>query len=600
MTSTLDELVAEGNKHVRVELTRLSREVAFIDEIDTTVDSMIGAVVEGVYTKISPVISSYTNLPEDKEELKSLIYNAVYKSVNPSILTGISDIINRRPGEIVGQMVGKSGISNLISSISNRVGSLVPSGVSSVVRGTFSAAEEISEAIHSPADQIYNTIFNVTGLNFTMQPGIIPELARNTLDLFSSNGGSVIERLQRFSDICQVILDDCTALDSTYYSTDQFTKTRDAQESLDYADQYLVNVRSKLIYSSTFDGYRYGLAKQNVQDAADILADNGNPVNRINEILGGSQELDYIIVDLDNQYNATQTHLENLKVFMPEFRDNFSADSALIGVLNNIQSEIRSIILSMDGVLAKAQPSIMPYYERRWWIQLLALIEKMSMIPASVDDYFTTDPDGYIYDYNTNIADNLDPISLSDLTLLQGQLKQLKYHVGKKLDSNVSISSIAAIVSQILSDNNTRMNAIAQAISIAGGYAVKIGDMTRNILSLFKGTGMDRAYDMLTHGDWKTFFTLDIPGATYLGQLEKTTRKMINEVRDYSYTVDGLAALQEVHTFIRNQKRSRDVLATTFTSTKDLALGFKVNEEIPSVQRISSKIDRFRSEMSNG
>jgi hypothetical protein len=599
MSLTVEQLEAEAQKHVKVELSRLSREVSFIDQIDTTLDFMIGSIVDDLMTKLEPNITQHTNLPEDKAMVESLVVNALYKAIDPSLITGISDIVNRRPGEIVGQYTGSSSVANLIGSISNRVGSLNPRGISAISRGSFEAVEEVPEEVFDLADQLYNKIFNVVGLLVSTDPSLVPQFAMLSVNAFSSLGTDVNGRLSRFTQLSQSISTNAGLLDGTYYAIDQFAKTETAKAHLEDADVRLVQVRTRLINLGLMDEYRYGLAQQDVSDAADVLAENGNANNKIQEILGAIDELDYIIIDLIDRYNQVDDHLAGLKEYMDEFENRFSSNSALLGVLNNIQSELRSIISSMEAVLAKNQASIMTHYERRWWMQLLALVEKMGLVPSQVSDYFTADPNGYISDYNTNIAPNLQTINLSALTLLQGQLQQLKYWVARKLESDIAVTPIVDVVNQITSDNTTRINDINNAISIGSGYSVPVGDMANRIVDLLIDTGMDKAEDLFTKGNWEEFFGLDSQSATYLGSFEKAVRDATEEANELTgVTLDGLKALNDVHRFVRNQKRSRDVLATTFSAFKDFALAVKVNEEIPEVQKVLAKVQRYVAEVS--
>jgi len=592
----VNELTTIARQHVKTELSRLSNEIGFVDKIDTTIDDMVGAIVEGVFTKIQPDIIQHTNLPEDLEMVKSLIFNAIYKSIDPSQLTGISDIVNRRPGEIVGQFIGSSKSSNLISSISNRVGGLNSLGISRISRGSFGSVDTIPGEVYDASDRIYNKIFNVVGLILTINPGLVPQLGAGSTSNFSEKASAVSSSLTRFSELSQSISDNVVAIDSSYYTIDHFGKTIISQSHLEDADKKMVNVRSKLLFAGAFDEFRYGLAKQDVRDAADALSSYGNSNNKINEILGAVDELDYLMTDIEDNYFILDSHLSSLKDYMNEFKSQFSSQSSITGLLDNIQSEIRSIISSMDAVIAKNQISIMPYHERRWWLELMSLVEQMGMVPSQVGDYYTSDPDGYIADYNTNVALPLQSINLSDIGLLSSQLKQLKYWVNKKLDANIIVTPIVNLVSQIISDNSSRLSDISNASSIASGYSVPISTDVINLVGLLKDTGMDRASDFLVQGRWKDFFSMDSSNATYLGNMGLVIKDSISSAPS-NITLDGLAALTDAYTEIRNQKRARDLLATTFSTFKDLALSFKVNYEIPEVQKLNSDVERYTSEI---
>lgn len=595
--NTLQKLAAETRKFQRVELTRLGGEVTFISEIDTTVDNMIGSVVNGLLVKLEPTITQYTNLPEDKEFLKSLIANAVYKAVSPSAISGISDIINRRPGEIFGMVTGLSSVSNTIGGVSNRESARLPSNLETFSRGAFRVAQSASPEVLDITDQLYTKIFNIASLTLTTDPGLTPQGAMSSLGLFVSDVTSASDNLTRFNELSQTVSDNCASLDSTYYAIDHFGKTTIAQGFLDKADIKLVNVRSKLINLDQFDSYRYGLAQQDVESASDVLANSGNATNRVQEIIGAMAEMDNLLVLMEESYGGVLGHLDNLKDYMGGFQDEFSCNSSILGIMDNVQSEIRSIISSMDATIAKNQPSIMPGNERKWWLQLLSILKKMDLIPDSINDYYTTDPDGYIADYNTNISANLAPITPDTLDLLQGQMQQLHYWVTKRLGSDIVVTPLVNLVTQMISDNNGRIADITNASGIAAGYSVPISKDFLDLNSLFDGAGMDRAQDLFERGNWEDFFDLRSTTATYLGSLEESVRNTLTEIEDDStITLDGIDALTRVHTFVRNQKRSRDVLASVFSMFKDQALAFKVNEEIPRVQEITGLVERFESE----
>ena len=346
-----------------------------------------------------------------------------------------------------------------------------------------------------------------------------------------------------------------------------------------------------------FRSYRYGLAQDDVESASNVLADSGNVTNRVQETLGAMAEMDNLLVLMEDSYGGTLDHLENLKDYMGGFQDEFSCNSSILSIMDNIQSEIRSIILSMDAIIIKHQPSIMPENERKWWFQLLSILRKMDLIPDSVNDYYTADPDGYIADYNINIAPGLQAITPTTLDLLQSQMQQLRYWVTKRLGSDIVVTSLVNIVTQMISDNTSRITDLTNAAGIAAGYDVPVLKEFLDLISLFKDTGMDRAQDLFERGQWGDFFALRSTTATYLGSLEESIRNTLTEVEGTSgVTLDGLDALNTVHTFVRNKKRSRDVLASVFSLFKDQALAFKVNEEIPRVQEITGLVERFLSE----
>jgi len=593
----LDQLERDARKFIKVELVRLGQEVKFIDEIDTSLDFMVGSVVESLMTKMDPIIIQNTNLPEDNAVVRGLVINAIYKAIDSKMITGISDVVNRRPGELFAEITGDSELANLINSVSNRTSSRTPTSLNSFSRGTFDAAEDVVEDLYDVINRLYNKVFNIIGMMVSQEPSTIGHFAMKTLELFRNNGTSVNSYMDRFNEVVQIVADNCAALDSSYYAIDHFQKTRDARAYLDSADAKLVNVRSTLIYSGVLNEYRYGLAQNDVQSAADVLVDNGGAVNRVQEIMGALEELDALIVKVDDEYRIVDEHFLNLQDYMDQFDDKYDSSGTVLGIMTNIQAEIRSIMNSMDLAVSQGFVSKIYIYERRWWMQLITIVEKMNMIPTSVSDYFSTDPDGYISDYNTNVAIPLQGITFSGIDLLRSQLDQLKYWVGRKLASDIPVTQIVDLVSQMISDNIARSNEITSAMAITNAFSAPISEVGASLMSLLDEVGMDRAYDLFARGNWSEFFVLKPQNATYLGQLESSMVSAIEYVQGLgAITVNGLAAMQEALIFVRDQKRARDILASTFTVYKDLGLDAKINIEIPAVQEVGAKIDRFKTE----
>jgi len=593
------QLQRDAVKYTRVELTRLGREVEFIDKIDTTVDFMVGSVIDGLMTTIESAITAHTNIPEDNAIVRGLVTNAIYKAIDNVLVTGISDMVNRRPGEIFSRLTGLSSLGNLINSFSNRSGDRIRSSLKEVSRGAFDYAEDIAENTADVTDRLYNKMFNIVSLTMSQDPSMIGSLATASLQRFIEEGGTANDRLSRFDDLVQSVATNCAAIDPTYYTVDHYQKTRDAQGKLEAADSILVNVRSQLTYSDSFDEYRYGLARQNVEDAADILASNGNSANRIQEIMGALEELDSLLVGVEDSYGLVETHKSALEYFMQEFEGNYNTNGCLLGIMNNVQAEIRSVINSMEAVLLRGQISVMPEYERRWWMQLLAIVEDMNIVPNNVPTYFSADPDGYIADYNTNVGVPMQGITLPGIDLLSSQLGQLKYWVGRKLNYDIPVTQITNIASQILADNASREAAVTSAMGTAAGFFVSETDKSRQIQQLMDAIGMDRASELLKTGQWSEFFALRPGNATFLGQLEESVKSVLTDFTETEMaTINGVAALNDVLLFVRNTKRSRDMLASTFTTFKDLAIEFKINREIPDVQQVAADLDRFMSEVS--
>jgi len=595
----LQTLKKDSLHFIKVELTRLGQEVKFINEINSTIDFMVGSMVDKMMEKIEPSIIQNTNLPEDNTVVRSLVTNALYKALDNKMVTGTSDMVNRRPGELFSQITGDSETANLISSISNRAGDGMPSSLPSVGRGSFREADDISEDIYDIINRLYTKIFNIIGMLIPEEPSMVAVFAKMALDIFVRASDKIAASISRFDELSIIVRDDCAALDASYYLVDHMEVARLAQGHLESADLKLVNVRARIINSNVVDEYRYGLAKDDIQNAIDVLADNGGPANRVQEIMGALDEMEVILVQLEGDYTSLEDSLGHLQVYMDEFGANYDSTGTVLGVMTNIQSEIRSTINSMDIAISRGQISIMHENNRRWWLQLIAIIEEMGLLPGSVQDYFATDPDGYIDNYNVVVAFPLQALSLPDIGILRGQFDQLKYWVSRRLASDVPMTQINDIVSQMGADNLTRTNEMASATAIANSYDAPISETASQVPALLGDVGMDRAQDLFNAGNWSEFFFLSPQNSTYLGQLESSVGESIEAASQSStVTVDGLAAMNEVLMFVRDKKRARDTLASTFTTTKSLGLDFKVNFEIPTVQRIFAFIDRFVTEVS--
>jgi len=595
----INNLRDDANRFIKVELLRLGQEVKFIDDINTSLDFMVGSVVDGMMTRMDPAITSNTNLPEDNAVIRSVVVNAMYKAIDNKIITGMSDMVNRSPGDMFAAVTGDSQLAALVSSIANRTNDRVSSNQGNVGQGNFGEAIDVSESIADVVNRLYAKIFSVISMALSNAPSMIGGLATSALQSFISESAGVTSDIDRFDELAQVVADNCSAIDGTYYAIDHFEQVRLAQDHLLDADTKLVNVRSSLIASGALNEYRYGLARDDVQLAADDLENNGNTTNRIQETYGALDELDSLLSKIEDGYGQLSDRKDSLDNYMGDFDDGFDSNSTTLGIITNVQVEIRSIMNSMDAAIAKGHAAVVMEQKRRWWMQLLVLIEKMAILPSSVSDYVAADPDGYVTDYNTDVGTPMQSVSFPDVDLLRSQLGQLKYWVGRKFNTDIPVTQILDIVSQMSSDNADRKTAIGTASSIASNFNVPLDNIAAQIPALLSDVGMDRASDIFDAGKWADFFSLNPQNATYLGQLEQSVASAVSELSGAEgATIDGLAAMNEVLVFVRDQKRSRDALAATFSAFKDLGLQFKVSKEIPEVQGIYSLIDRFITEVS--
>lgn len=595
--SVLD-LTSALNKYQSLELDRLSKEVNFIDKISTNIDTVLSNVTDGLFQTLSPKISAQTTTQEDKDLAKSLLTSAVDKVSDPSLVSGISDTVNRGIADSVGFALGSYSASNLIGTIANRATGTSDRLLTQIPSGSLGTAGQVDQGIYDTSKKVANKVFNTLGATLQYSPNVIPQFAQVALTGFVGRNTQLSGNFTHFNSLVGSVATNCAAIDSSYYAVDQFQKALDGRSELLTADARLVRVRSKIIYGSGFDEYTYELARDNVEAAAAIFATNGNPVNLIIEIDGLLSALDYLIKSLEDAYNFMYAQYLNMIDFMSTFLSRMLFSGPMLAITNMIQAELRSIIRSVEAVVARRQPAILPFHMRLWWLQCLALAEQMYLTPAAVTDYFNTDPDGYIADY-VPVSSGLSAIPMgSDIELLKNQVTQLRFLVTKKLQVDVPATSIVNLASQMVADNTTRIANISSASAAANLYSVPVSGVVTSLMSALTEAGMDRARSAVETGDTTALFAMTADDASSVGKFDADITAAVKEAESNpSRTFDGTAALTEAHRYVRNQKRSRELNAATFSRFKEDAKEYKVREDIPETQRMAALVERYNREV---
>ena len=595
------------------ELKRLNAELNFMGKINNSVDDVLDPIAKDLYDAASTVLDNKTTLAEDHNVAKSIIQSALDKAVDPSVQTVMSDSVNRNLGDTVGMTLGDQSSADMISTVANLATSPNDTGLTTTPQGGFSSASEISSDLYDTSKKMQQKVLNVVAVAITNSPGIIPEFAMTSIMNFESAGTDLVAALARHSELVASLQANTAALDVTYYATDVFERAQNTKTILQTTDSDLLSVRRDVIsVPSIFHKDLYDrIRDDDVLAAVNALVDYGNTGNKVVEIRGGLTALDYLMVQIVRLYDDFYRRLENLVDFFGKFSTNMKFNGSMFAHVNQAQAEVRSIMRSIDAAIEKNNPSTMPAMERLWYLELLAIYQKMYLSPTTITEYFNTDPDGYIAAYVPISAQLQTDFSgfAADLSQLQSLTTQYKYWVQKKLadswPNNPAIQpAIDGLSTTMQSLNATNISATNTTTGHATAYSVPASDTPQNIFSMLASTGMDRASSLLEKGQWSDFFSVTPDSASTRGSLVASLNQEIAsivststsaaETANPSITFSSLQAISAAQQKIQNQKRADDLLSSVLSKFKGDGKQ-DVVDEIKDVNNTCAAVERTQA-----
>ena len=589
------------------ELTRLVSELKFLNNIDTSSDKLSGKLSDSLYADSAVDLNAKTTLTSDHDLAQSLIENGTAKTLNPALANSMSDVNNTQPGDSVAAITGNSDDANIVNQISNQSSDINSTGLTYTPGGTLAQAVEDNTGLMDTATQAQQKAFNAVSTVLAQDPtSAVAGALLGKIDTFGGDANALVVQFMEFNDRIVEVADLAVGIDSSYYALARDGRIRNARVFLSDADRELLFTRAELVENDAFDEWHYNIARNDVKQAANALVDYGNPPNKIIQIKGLLALLDFLMNQLNQWYSMYMDELNALREYFNSFIQKMLYNGPMLAMINHVEAEVRSIIRSMDLVLAVNQPLLYLAKERVWWMQCLLLEKKMWITPQNVVNFLTKGLGKPYLDAYDPIANQLKALSFSNnLQLLQDQLMQMKYLVSRKLESNEGAILIISLRNQIQSDNLDRVDNINVAVGIADSYdppppppGHPIDPEVPQLMdSTLRDAGLDRAADALKRGDWTTFAQLDTTTGSYAGQTRKTIDDTITAAQaDPNVTYNSLQSLWEAQRYVYNVKRSQDALAETFGIFKNDAMKNIVKFDIPQVKTLGINTDQFVEE----
>ncbi|MEN6550202.1 MAG: hypothetical protein ABFE07_29510 [Armatimonadia bacterium] len=591
------------NSYRQADLASLAKELKLIDRMQSGTDKTLTKPTQDIYDAASPSLEAQTTVDADHDTFVQKIKNALEKSNDPSKVTSVSDAVNTNPGTSVGMVTGSSGDADLVNGAANQAG-VAPAATP---EGGFSGtAKAISRDLWDSAKQNGQKALNSVSTAITNAPELLVQNAALSCAAFIRSGGDVNAAFNQHTLLVNLINDDAQALGPDYYSQSAFIRTQNARPSLQYADDSLVEIRSRLLGERYFDeGYYADVREYGIKAAADALMAYGTN-NRVAEIRGALTALDFAMALLDKLYRAFWNHINNLINYFQGLVTKLLFQGPMLCMLNQVQAEVRSIERSMDAALLARIPSKMSMMERLWWMELLVLYHKMMLTPRNVLTYIAqqSDPGGHVAAYDAVITALTGPRGglPVNLELLQHQTDQYKYWAQRSLedDSAYVRTHLNSVRGQIVNDNTATQVQIASAVEAPAvvGYSTRVDTRdAQGLLGLFEEAGMDRAKGLMLSGDWANFFKLTPQNASSSGHFALVLGSVIQGAAARpGMTFESLAKLSDAQRYVANQSRAQSLNGMSFSRHKDEAKAQLVQDDLPEAQTMQANVERYIDE----
>lgn len=592
------------NSYRQMDLAQLAKELKLIDRMQSGTDKTMTKPAQDIYDAAAPSLDAQTTVDADHDSFVQMIKNALEKSNDPSKVTSVSDAVNTNPGASVGMVTGSSGDADLVNGAANQTGDAPAATPEGGFSGTVKAA---SRDLWDSAKQSGQKALNSVSTAFTNAPEICVQTAVMSCAQFIRTGGDLGAAFDRHTYLTNLINGDCQALGPDYYSQSAFLRTQNARPSLQYADDALVEIRSRLIAERYFDeGYYADVREYGIKAAADALMAYGSPGNRVAEIRGALTALDFAMALLEKLYRAFWNHINNLVNYFQGLVTRLLFQGPMLCMLNQVQAEVRSIERSMDAALLAGIPSKMSAMERLWYMELLVLYHKMMLTPKNVLTYIAQQsaPGGHVAAYDGVITALTGPRGSlpPNLDLLQHQTDQYKYWAQRSLedDSAYVRTHLNSVCGQIASDNAANKGYVDSAISAPAvvGYSTRVDTgNAQSILGIFQEAGMDRAKGLMLAGDWANFFKLTPENASSSGHFALVLGSVIEGAASRpGMTFESLSKMSEAQRYVANQSRAQSLNSMSFSRHKDEAKAQLVQEDLPEAQRMQANVGRYIDE----
>jgi hypothetical protein len=626
----IQDLLDCAEEFSRSQTERLNNEVRFIEAFPNVTDTLKNALVDQIMNRgflsatvpstglsdlfaLTDLISDPVAAPDFITQQSSLVRAAIDKVVDASLPTGVSDALSDSLQSFVQATIGNSSVAAL-EAVQNRVAGLSQanaqqqlantSGRSETVPfGSPSAVEEVKRSTYDASKRSFNTAYALTGLVVSADPssifGLTDQAIANLGVTITGENDRLVEAGSLIADI--VIL--CAEFTAGFYDVANTENIANAQNDLLLADSQLINVRSKMLNLGIFDSFGFNQAKASVENAQDDL-DQGLGVNpKISEINSKLDRLEKLLQEIQSEHGGVLGAKANVEGSINFWLQDRIFGALFAGQIQNVQTEIRSIIDSMESGLDNPRRGIIIPLIAVWRAQILLILQTMCALPDEISKYLDDDPNGFRVNLQVTI-DALAALTDEQVDLLVAQGQAFIDSVRRKLVVPVAIAEIEALALSTATEIATTVAYLASVESVVTSHVASVGTAElfgENLISLFDSLGMDRAASVLRAGDFTTFFSLTAQTSSFTGALLSEIDDLIICLQgEPGTTQTGLVALQEIQDFVFNTKRAEELLTTTFGQFRDNAIDDVTSFELPQIQSVDASVKRVAEQLVGG
>lgn len=615
-------LVQSTGVFTRTQTERLNAEVAFINAFPNVSDTLKQGIVNQIMNNgflsaalpgvgLSDLLASNDLISDPLlatdyiTQQTNFVTAALDKIIDPSLPTGISDVFSDAI-----QGFARSAISDgskaAFESIQNRVVGTSRASAqqqlsnttarnAGVIFGSPGKVQEVDRSIYDGTKKTFNKVFTLAGLVISSNPAAIFGLASTSITALNSALQVEATKLAEWQSLLDDIVFLTDEIASEFYDVADVTNTENSQDLLGEADSILITVRSKMLTLDSFDKTQFEAAKDKIEQASDALDQELDVNPKIAEINSKLDRLEVLLGEIAAEHNASLSIKADLEDSIDFWLQDRIFGSLFAGQINNVQTEIRSIIDSMTFVIANPRRGILIPLVAAWRGQLILILQTMSALPAEIEQYFDDDPEGFRIDLQTTV-DDLDAITDFSIVLFVAQGQIFIDAVRRKLVVPVSQTEIEAFATAVGTEIAGADTFVSSVTTILDAHVLpsdETNTLATNLVASFENIGADRAAQILQNSDFSQFFTLTAETSSFTGALLSILNETIRcLLQQPGILRTGLEALRQAQQSILNVKRAEELLAITFGQFRDNAIDAVIGFDLPQIQQLDAAIRR--------
>ncbi len=626
----IDDTLTASLQFTTAQVQRLNSQILFIGSFsnvtDTIKQNLVNQIMNVGFLSATTPLTGLSDLLADTNLITSplsavdfiaqqteLVASAIDKVVDPSLPTGISDVLADNAQSFVQDLIPNSSDA-AFQAIQNRVLGVSEASAQQQLAGTLarnltipfganSVVEEVERDVYDGTKKAFNKAFSLAGLTISADPSAIFGIIGNSITLLLS---AIDTEDTKLDEIDSLVADlNVLAADFTpaFYNTDDVANIRSSRDLLSDADDTLINVRSRMLTQGIFSSTLFGSAKSKVEEAEQALDQGLTVTPKLSEIISKVDRMDLLLDEIASEHSAVIDVKTNVESSVSFWQQERVFGAIFAGQIQNVQTEIRSIIESMGTAIDSPRRGITIPLLSVWRAQLLLILQTMCALPDEIDAYFSQDPDGLKADLDTTIS-NFSSITDVNVDLLVSQGQAYTGSIRRASAVPVDLNTIISLGVAVTTETGITKTFLAD-LNLEATNHVQPGqdvlDTSSNIRLLFETLGMDRTVSVIDKGDFATFFTLDSKTATFTGQLLSNLDRLILCLLGESGAFQlGLDALQLIQEQIFNVKRAEELLTVTFGQFRDSAIDSIIGFDLPFIQKISATIQVIVSGLTDG